>query len=129
MKKYYCFYCQKDVEPRHFFKWRFCPHCKHYMTDNGDGFYRVCAFCGANMSVDAAKCVKCGKHIGLPASKTKIFNVNNLPQWVIQLIRIVFSIILIFFVLGILYVSFYLFIAALVIGLAMFLFNLLLPTR
>lgn len=59
MKRYFCFHCQQEIEPYKLFKWRFCPKCYHIITDQGDGFYRVCDVCGANMPTDAMKCLKC----------------------------------------------------------------------
>lgn len=127
MKKYYCFYCQQDVAPRHFFKWRFCPHCRHYMTDSGEGFYRICDCCGANMPVDATKCIKCKQNTGLPTQNVKTIDLNNLPLWVMWLLRFAAVAVSIIIGIGILYVSFYLIIVIFAIGLALFLFNLFLP--
>ena len=59
MKKYFCFYCQENIEPRKILFWRFCPQCRHYMTDDGEGFYRVCDHCGANMPADGKYCRRC----------------------------------------------------------------------
>ncbi len=129
MKKVYCFYCQQDVAPKKFLWWRVCPECQHRLTDNGDGFYKVCDACGANMPVDAKVCVQCGKGAeidGLPAALglTDVKSVWLL--WLIRIAAVVFSIIL---AVGILYISFYLVFVLLALGLAFFVFQLFWPTR
>jgi ribosomal protein L40E len=99
------------------------------MTDDGEGFYRICNYCDANMPADASKCVKCGQNTGLPAEKKRITDFNHLPQWIVWLLHIAVFILLLGFSVVILYFSFYLLIAVFVIGFAVFLFNMLLPRR
>lgn len=128
MKRFFCFYCQKEVEPHRLLRWRFCPQCKRLITDNGDGFYRVCDNCGANMPVDVAHCPKCGRSTGMPETvPTTLFKQPNV--WFSWLIRIALIILSLVLSVGILYVSFYLIFAFFVIGLAFWLFNLFLPRR
>lgn len=127
MKKLFCFHCQKDVKPFSFWKWRFCPQCKRQMTDKGDGFYMVCDRCGANLPPDAGRCLKCGqeltgdKSIGIYAPKSFLFD-NDWPNLIFGFIAFVLFMIV---GLGVLYVSFYLIFFFVLIGLIMFLFNLL----
>lgn len=128
MKKYFCFYCQEEVLPKRLLKWRFCPHCKHLITDNGDGFYRVCNNCGANMTTDAAHCPKCGFATGLPEAPITPLQ-NNIDTWLDWLLRIGLVMLSLIISVGILYVSFYLIFAVFVIGLAFYLFNLFMPRR
>lgn len=118
MKKYFCFNCQKEVEPQRFWRWRFCPVCRRLMKDNGEGFYRICDYCGANMPVDAVHCVKCGRRVdGLPETLSdtleRSFNTKSLADIVLSLFMFVLAFLLL---LGILYASFYVLLAALVIG-------------
>lgn len=112
MKKFYCFYCQQDVEPRRFLKWRFCSKCGKYISDNGEGFYRVCDNCGANMPVDAAECYKCGKSTGLPSKKSAAENFFNIHNWAYFLQNFIISLLGIALLAGILYFSFYIILAA-----------------
>ena len=125
MKKFYCFYCQKEVTPRRLLKWRFCPDCRHYITDKGEGFYRICDYCGANMPVEATRCLKCNHSTGL----VQEMPLNNTPVWLEWLFRIGLIVLSLFLAVGILYVSFYLIFAVFVLGLAFYLFNLFLPRR
>ena len=129
MKKVYCFYCQQDVAPKSFLWWRVCPECRRRLTDNGEGFYKVCDKCGANMPVDAKTCMQCGNgaEIGdLPAilGLTTVKSVWLL--WLIRIAAVVFSVIL---AVGILYISFYLVFVLLALGLAFFVFQLFWPAR
>ena len=128
MKKYFCFYCQQEVLPHRLLKWRFCPHCKRLITDNGDGFYRICDNCGANMPTDASRCQKCGTATGLP-EKTSSALQGDVNVWLGWLMRVGLVILSLALSVGILYVSFYLIFAIFVIGLAFYLFNLFLPKR
>lgn len=129
MKKFYCFYCQKDVSPFKFFKWRFCPDCKHYMCDNGEGFYKICDNCGANLPADAAHCIKCGYAFkGDSAQKEYGSLPINLPlnnSWIDAVISTIIVILSILAGIAILYLSFYavLFISG--VGLVWFLLNAL----
>ncbi len=128
MKKYYCFYCQKDMEPRHFLKWRFCPQCHRYMIDKGEGFYRICDNCGANMPVDAAECCQCKHPTGLPTTK-----LPPMSLWLNWLARMALITIGLIFILAVLYFSFYLItaivIAFLIIGFTLFLSDQFLHRR
>lgn len=64
MKKYFCFHCQKEVQPFGFkikkLNLLFCPKCLHHITDDGNGFYRICDYCKANVSPKDSVCPKCG---------------------------------------------------------------------
>lgn len=128
MKNYFCFYCQQDVEPHVLLKWRFCPHCRHRITDSGDGFYRVCDHCGANMPPTAKQCVKCGYTTDgqQPALPRQLGWPVHWYDWLVAALAVLFSVII---AVGILYVSFYLLLVFFVAGLAWFLFNLLLARR
>lgn len=127
MKKYFCFHCQKEVEPFSFFKWRFCRVCKRIITDNGDGFYMVCDKCGANLPPEAKRCLKCGhgfygeKDVDTYAPKSFLFDTNWL-NWLVGIFALFLCIII---GLGVLYISFYFIIAFAVVGAVMFMFNLL----
>ncbi len=127
MKKYFCFHCQKEIEPFSFWKWRFCPQCKRLITDDGEGFYMVCDKCGANLPPDAKRCLKCGhsfcgeKDIDVYAPKSFLFD----NDWLSILIG---AIALFFFTvvgLGVLYVSFYMLIFFIFVGAIVFLLNML----
>lgn len=124
MNKYFCFYCQKEVEPRSFFKWRFCPFCKHRITDNGDGFYRICDNCGANMPSSAKRCLKCGHVLfddgSNELSLTDNFDGGGLLDLAVGTAALFLSIII---GIGVLYVSFYLVFFFAVIALAVYLYN------
>lgn len=113
MKKFYCFYCQQEVEPRRFIKWRFCPKCGKYLKDSGEGFYRICNRCGANMPVDASACYKCGNSTGLPEEKYTAEKFLNLSNWAYFLQNCMFFALCIVLLIGIIYLSFYLIMAAL----------------
>lgn len=121
MKKYFCFYCQKDVEPRSLLKWRFCPFCKRLMKDNGDGFYRVCDICGANMPVDAANCPKCGAGVAGALNKMpEILRKASLDNFFDVVFGIFMTIVTFLILIGILYASFYILLVALIVGAAWF---------
>ena len=64
MKKYFCFHCQKEVQPIGLqakkLNLLFCPKCLHRITDDGNGFYRICDNCGVNTAPSANICPKCG---------------------------------------------------------------------
>lgn len=127
MKKYFCFHCQKEVEPYSFWKWRFCPQCKRRITDNGEGFYMVCDKCGANLPPDAKRCLKCGygltgnKDIDAYAPKSFLFDTN----WLNLIAGFIALFLFLIVGLGFLYVSVYLIIFFVFVGAIMFLFNLL----
>ena len=128
MKKYFCFYCQQEIQPYKLLKWRFCRHCKRLITDNGEGFYRVCDSCGANIPTDAFRCPKCGTNTGLPQPpQTQMYSTANV--WLNWLLRIALIILSLVISVGILYISFYLIFAVFVVGLAFYLFNLFMPRR
>ena len=108
MKKKYCFYCQKDVESQRFLLWQFCAECKHRLTDKGEGFYRVCEQCGANMPVDGDFCVKCGYHPQNGTEKMLIWPVLLLKYgWIVNVLA---GVLLILIFAGLIYMSFYIFI-------------------
>jgi ribosomal protein S26 len=126
MKKYFCFHCQKEVEPYSFWKWRFCPHCKRRITDNGEGFYMVCDKCGANLPPDAKRCLKCGhtlygeKDIDVYAPRSFLFD----NDWLNLLAAAVFLLLFIIIGLGVLYVSFYMIFFFIIVGAIAVLLNL-----
>lgn len=117
MKKLYCFNCQQEVVPEKFLGFRFCPQCKHRLTDKGDGFYLVCDNCGADNPLSAKKCVKCGYHLNAyepTETNVEIFaKSKSIKDFVLDFLfvfgAIVFSVI-------ILYISFYLLLVFFVIG-------------
>ncbi|MBR1825766.1 MAG: zinc ribbon domain-containing protein [Alphaproteobacteria bacterium] len=78
MKKYFCFYCQKEIKPE---RWRFrfvCPHCGCYVTDDGSGFHKICDKCEAELPTDSAVCMKCGYHFsGENARKVHNFEFSD----------------------------------------------------
>ena len=118
MKKYFCFYCQKDVEPKRLLKCQFCPFCKRLMKDKGEGFYRVCDMCGANMPADADYCLKCGMGIdGIQKKLPEILGKSLRIDGFLDIVFSVFMILMAFLILfGILYASFYVLLIALAIG-------------
>lgn len=129
MKKFYCFYCQKDVEPQKFLLWRICPECGHYMKDKGKGFYRVCKYCGANMPVDAIKCYKCGQNAELPDKDIIAQGFNKMSFFLLGL-EIVFYAAILIALLGIfIYFSFYIICAVLIFCLICFIFNFFSPQQ
>ena len=128
MKKYFCFYCQKDVEPFGIFKWKFCPHCRHRITDDGSGFYRVCENCGANMPTDAPRCLKCGRIFDAQAVQTELFEgIFKRRRWFDFIFGIGFIFLSLLAFIGIFYISFYVFFAALIIGVIAWIFNIFRP--
>ncbi len=124
MKKVYCFYCQQDVAPKKILLWHFCPHCKHRLTDNGEGFYRVCDRCGANMPINASVCVKCGKSTGSNTREIEPFISSQYAPWLQWLINIAALFFSVMIAVGVIYVSFYLIFVFLALGLAYFIFQL-----
>ena len=125
MKKYYCFYCQQDVTPQTFLWWRTCPHCRHKITDKGEGFYRVCERCGANMPVDAHYCVKCGNGADQNQLIERYMQIKS--PWMVRIIGAIAVALSVLLAFGIVYISFYLIFALLVVALAYFIFDLLWP--
>lgn len=127
MKKFYCFYCQEDVVPHGFWKIHFCPKCRRFMTDNGEGFYKVCDVCGANLPANATKCVRCNHLFAMEKAMDKYgFNTyvfkNNWMSLIFAVLAFVISIIA---ALGILYVSFYFVAVVLIFALILLVFNML----
>jgi len=129
VKKFYCFYCQKDVQPFKFFKWRFCPTCKRYMSDDGEGFYKICDRCEANMPTDAAHCLKCGYAFEGDNARKEYGNLPvNLPLgkgWSEAFVSTVIVILSILAGLAVLYLSFYAVLFIIVVGFVWFLLNML----
>jgi len=124
MKKVYCFYCQQDVEPYRFWKWRICPHCLRPTEDAGEGIYLICSKCGANMPVNANVCPKCGygkregyfvKQVPLLPSFGKSLLQNLAAAGMVVLSLILFGFLL--------YISFYLFAGLFFAGLLFWLFQ------
>ena len=111
MKKFFCFHCQQDVEPYKILKWRICPNCRKLITDDGNGFYRVCDACGANMPSDGEYCLKCGHNLhGGPDKNPEMERFLSLYKrrfWANGLLGICLVVLIFFMILGILYVSFY----------------------
>lgn len=125
MKKCYCFYCQENVEPRGFRKLKFCPQCKRFMSDEGEGFYKVCDNCGANMPTDAARCLKCG-YTFKGDNALREYGFDTVKQtWVERIISVFIIFLSILVGLSVLYVSFYVVLFVLVAGAVWFLLNML----
>lgn len=126
MKRYFCFHCQQDVTPYKILKWRVCPQCKKLMVDTGEGFYRVCDKCGANMPSEAEFCLKCGHNMVGGADKDidmeKFMSLWRKNMWQSSLLSIVFFIVALLILFAVLYFSFYfivvLAVLSLIIGLA-----------
>ena len=127
MKKYFCFHCQENTEPVGFWKVLFCPKCKHFITDNGEGFYRVCDNCGANLPADAEKCLKCGHFMEMENTMeqygfgTYVYR-NSWLNWLMAFLAFVFAVIV---ALGVLYVSIYVVAFVFVFAVAIVLFNMI----
>lgn len=125
MKRYFCFHCQKQVEPHHIFKWRLCPHCHHRITDDGSGFYRVCDGCGANLASDSAQCLKCGKVFdGQALKEYQLADFFGKRSWFDILFGFGFISAAFLLFIFIFYVSFYIFMAVFLIGGLACLFNM-----
>ncbi len=111
MKKYFCFHCQQEVTPYKILKWRICPLCKKFMSDTGDGFYRVCDRCGANMPSDAEYCLKCGHNLIGGADKNtdtdKFMSLWRKNMWQSSLLSAVLFVLALITVFAVLYFSFY----------------------
>ena len=123
MKNCYCFYCQENVKPLGFRKIKFCPKCKHYMTDDGEGFYKVCDDCGANMPTDAAQCLKCGYNFK-GDNALREYGFNTIKQtWIERIISVFIVFLSILVGISVLYLSFYVFLFVFVVGLVWFLLN------
>lgn len=109
MSKFYCFHCQKEVEPKEFFRRRFCPYCRHKITDSGEGLYLICDNCGANNPVNAKSCIKCGQILnGAEYSNISLYNGED-SSWLQIMINVLIIIVGIIFAGFVLYISFYLF--------------------
>lgn len=109
MKKFYCFYCQEDVKPRGLLWFRYCPQCRRRITDKGEGFYKVCDICGANLAIDADKCMRCGYNFNKENAVENIaagafLDNNTWLSWLFVAVAMFLGIVL---TLGILYISFY----------------------
>ena len=127
MKRFFCFHCQENIEPLGFWKLRFCPKCKRYVTDTGEGFYKVCDSCGANLPPNAEKCLKCGHFTEMQNTMEKYgFNTyvyeNSWLTWLLAAAAFVIALIL---AVGLLYVSFYVVAVVFVFALIMVLFNII----
>ena len=127
MKKFYCFYCQEDVKPHGFWLFRFCPNCHRHMTDKGEGFYKVCDVCNANLPTDASKCVRCGYHFNKESAVENfelgaLLDKNTWLSWALIVVALAIGVILL---LGIIYVSFYVIVAVVLFALIAMLFNTL----
>lgn len=125
MKKFFCFYCQQDVTPLGFWKFRYCPNCRHHITDDGSGFYKVCDVCGANLPANAHKCIRCGYNFNVEDAIENyavgsFFNANAWFSWLVICFVLFISVIAAF---GLLYVIFYLVGIAAIFMLAVLLFN------
>lgn len=128
MNKFYCFHCQKEVEPKEFFRWRFCPHCRHKITDSGEGLYLICDSCGANNQVTATKCVKCGYGLnGNESKEVKIYDYVKNSDWLQLFVEISVVILGLIFSIFVLYISFYLVFAFLIFGVVYWLFAKITP--
>lgn len=127
MKKFFCFYCQESIEPLGFGKLRFCPKCKRYVSDKGEGFYKVCDACGANLPTDAKKCLKCGHYMEMENTmeeygfKTYVYR-NTWLSWIMVCLALFFAVII---ALGILYVSIYVVAAVFIFVMIAVLFNMI----
>ncbi len=120
-EKFYCFYCQKEVEPKGFWFLKFCPYCKHRITDSGEGFYRICDFCGADNPVSAKTCVKCKHQLsGEDKNEIELF-AKNMNPWIQTLMNVLLAIGALAFFILILYVSFYLVLAFLLFAVVYYL--------
>ncbi len=127
MKNFYCFYCQQDVKPRGLWKIRFCPKCKHFMTDDGEGFYKVCDVCGANLPANAKKCLRCN-HIFAMEEAMEQYGFHQYVfenSWIGWLLAVVLLFVSVVAALGILYVLFYFVAAVILVALVVLLFNML----
>lgn len=128
MKKFFCFHCQKDVKPYKFWKKMLCPKCFHFITDTDNGIYLVCDRCGANMSVDATNCPKCGSGVN-EHQDLEVYNISSkqtIFNWLLRIILIFFSILISIFIL---YVSFYLIIIFFVLGITYYIYNMFLSKK
>lgn len=109
MDKFYCFHCQKEVEPKKFFNWLFCPHCRHKITDSGEGLYLICDKCGADNPVNAKSCIKCGYGLnGGENSEVSVYKISEISAWWKLLIDGLIVVAGIIFALFVLYISVYL---------------------
>jgi len=125
VKRFYCFYCQKNIDPFKLFKWKFCPDCKHYISDTGDGFYKVCDRCGANLPTDAADCIKCG-YAFHGDNALKEYNAIPLSRkWFEGFVSVLILFLSVLIGLGVIYLSFYAILFIFVVGFVWFFLNML----
>lgn len=127
MKKFYCFYCQQDVEPHGIWPFRSCPNCRRRITDKGEGFYKVCDVCGANLPTEASKCVRCGYNFNTENAIENfavgaLLDRNSWLSWLVVALALFLGVIL---TLGLIYVSFYFAVIFFVLMLVVGLFNML----
>lgn len=125
MKKFYCFYCQEDVKPHGIWPFRSCPNCRRRMSDKGEGFYKVCDVCGANLPTDASKCVRCGYNFNKENALENfavgaLLDRNTWLSWLVVALALFLGVII---TLGVIYVSFYFAAAFLLFALVAVLFN------
>ncbi|MBR3501579.1 MAG: zinc ribbon domain-containing protein [Alphaproteobacteria bacterium] len=124
MKKFFCFYCQEEVEPKQILRWRFCPHCKRPMSDEGEGFYIVCDNCGANMPPLAENCLKCG-HGFRGASDISVvkraWDRTYLLEWLAKIGLFIVGVIL---CIGFIHFMFYLLLAVALLSAVFFFYDL-----
>ena len=118
MKNFYCFNCQREVEPKTFLGVKICPHCHHRIIDSGEGFYLVCDKCGADNPVSAKSCVKCRSHLNGNGDN----DIDDMPQTTDFILRTLTDAIIFIigfaFLIFIFYLSFYVFMALLILGTA-----------
>ena len=125
MKKFYCFYCQENIKPLGFWRLKFCPKCRRFVTDSGDGFYKVCDNCGANLPVDAARCLQCGYKFNNGNAVEEYDSAALGKKWFDGFLGAIFLLLSIIIGFGILYLSFYAAFFIFIVGLIWFLFNAL----
>lgn len=127
MKKFYCFYCQENIKPHGFLMFRYCPNCRRRITDKGEGFYKVCDICNANLPADADKCLRCGYNFNKDHAidnfvASRFLDKNTWLGWLLVCLALFLGIIV---TLGVLYISFYIAGIVLLIVFFAFLFNIL----
>jgi len=123
MNKFYCFNCQQEVEPKKILGFKICPHCFHRIVDSGDGFYLVCDKCGADNPVSAKSCIKCKSSLnggGNLTSDKIVLSADFILKILTNIAFLILSVALLVFVF---YLSFYLFMAFLILGAAYYLIS------
>lgn len=115
MKKFYCFNCQQEVEPKKIFGFGICPHCYRRIMDSGDGFYRICDKCGADNPVSARSCIKCKSNLSgeFSPDDTALTKADSLLNILLEIAIFIIGTVLLFFAL---YLSFYIFFAVAIFG-------------